>query len=360
MTDTDDTVRAGEVDVLDAHVHLWDPRTTPRTVSPLVRTLGWAPRWMDRVARLVVPRAPLDFVGATDHVVAPFLPATWRRGVGARRVRGFVHVEADWMGRGPLALADETRWLETLDERPLAIVGGVHLADPDAGALLDAHRHASPRFRGVRDKLAFSDARGVHSWTKRGDLMRTGAFRRGYEALGARGLSFDAFVYHTQLTDLAQLAEDYPDTPLVLDHMGTPIALAGPFGGLGQTAQARRDVEAAWHDGLARLAECPHVHVKLSGFGMPIVGWGFHQRAAPPDVGEVVERLGPHVRFVIERFGPDRCLFASNFPMDSVSFAYGTWLDAFTAITADLGAATQRKLLLDTAARFYRVPSPSA
>ena len=40
-------------DIVDAHMHLWDPRTTPRAVSPFVRALGAHPAVLRRVAQAV-------------------------------------------------------------------------------------------------------------------------------------------------------------------------------------------------------------------------------------------------------------------------------------------------------------------
>ena len=37
--------------IIDPHVHLWDPRTTPRQVSPLVKLFGRWPSLVERLAR---------------------------------------------------------------------------------------------------------------------------------------------------------------------------------------------------------------------------------------------------------------------------------------------------------------------
>jgi predicted TIM-barrel fold metal-dependent hydrolase len=52
--------------------------------------------------------------------------------------------------------------------------------------------------------------------------------RAGFARLATLGLSFDAWMYHTQLGELVALARAVPATPIVLDHVGGPIGL-GPM-----------------------------------------------------------------------------------------------------------------------------------
>jgi predicted TIM-barrel fold metal-dependent hydrolase len=126
---------------------------------------------------------------------------------------------------------------------------------------------------------------------------------------------------------------------------------------LGATPAARRDIAARWRDGLRRLAESPHVHVKLSGMLMPVVGFGFHARTQPPSESELHERLGPHLQFALETFGPERCLFGSNFPIDAVSASYGALIGALTRTLRDMGLdePARAAVFANTARRFYRL-----
>src|SRR6185369_17949826 len=96
---------------IDPHIHLWDPVTTPRTVTPAVKLLGWNERLLRTLGPRLFPQAAIDFVGTPEHVLHPYFPGMWRRDHAAFAVRGFVHVQAGWHGRGPLGSAGETRWL---------------------------------------------------------------------------------------------------------------------------------------------------------------------------------------------------------------------------------------------------------
>ena len=52
--------------IIDPHVHLWDPRTTPRQITPLVKLLGRFPNVLERVGRAVTPTPLVEFVGESS------------------------------------------------------------------------------------------------------------------------------------------------------------------------------------------------------------------------------------------------------------------------------------------------------
>lgn len=346
--------------IIDPHVHLWDPYTTPRQVTPLVKLFGRWPGVLERVGRLATPTPLVDFVGPTEHVLSAHLPPDFRAGVGHHDVEGIVHVEAGWAGRGLLGPVGETRWLDQLDEPPLAIVAHAVIDDPaKLEAQLDAHSVASGRLRGIRDTMSAHPDKRVHTWT---DPARLGsdATRAGLTTLAERQLLFEAWCYANQLDEVARLAGDVPMTRIVLDHIGTPVGLGGPFGGQGETAAERDRIRDDWYAGLAAVAANPNVHCKLSGLLMPICGFGYHDRRAAGDAPsrqEVVDDLAPHILNAIATFGPDRCMFASNFPMDKVSIGYEELWDVFTVIAADAGLSPDQEaaLFADNAAAFYRL-----
>lgn len=351
--------------ILDAHVHQWDPRTTPRPVTPLVKLFGWNHRLLVRVGRALFPRTLIDFVGTPEHALSAFLPAELRADWGgyAERIDGVVHVQALWQSRRHLDMVDETRWLESLDpgaETIQAIVGEAHLDAPDIAEVLEAHAAASPRFRGIRDSLSHSPDPGVHDFARSPDLMRSEAWRRGYALLGGRGLSFDAWTYHHQLRDLAALAREIPQTPVVLCHLGTPVAIAGEYGGIGRTTTAREAIENEWRASIAELAEVEHVQFKISGMLMPIFGYGYERREAPMSQREYVDRVGPLVEYMLETVGIERCIFGSNFPMDKVSVRYETIVAGLEELLTGYERAERAAFWGGNARRFYRLDAADA
>ena len=348
--------------IVDAHIHLWDPRTTPRAVTPAVRLLGWNERVLRAVGARLFPKASIDFVGRVDHVMHPYLPGSHRRDRGEQAFRGFVHVQAGWHGKGPLGPVGETRWLEEVcGQDLLAIVGQADLASPGLGTLLDAHAEASARFVGVRDMLARDPDPGVMDWDERPAGCADPDWERGFAELGRRGLTFDAWMYAPQLPAFEAVARAHPETRVVLDHLGSPVGIGGPFAGYGATAEARESIRKRWEEDLRRIAEQPQVHVKVSGLAMPISGWGWHQRAEPPSVDEVIDAFGPLVEVALDAFGVERCLFASNFPMDKAALPWSTLYAAFEALIEPMGPEAQRAVFHDNAARFYGLDgAPSA
>jgi predicted TIM-barrel fold metal-dependent hydrolase len=346
--------------LVDPHVHLWDPRTTPRAVSPFVRLLGKWPELCLKVTRSVLPPPVRDFLGRPDYMIAPYLPADHAAGAAPFRIETLIHVEAGWAGFGALAAAGETRWLEGLAFEPSgmrlgAIVAHADLTSKRLDDLLAAHQQASTKLRGIRHMASHHESRRVMAWSRRPHLYRDADFLRGFEKLAARGLRFDAWVYSSQLSDVAALAERFPEVPIVLDHLGTPVAAGGPVANVGANEGERERIVASWRADLALVAEHKNVHAKLSGLAMPVLGFGFHMRPEPPGVDELIERVGPFVRHALAVFGEQRCFFASNFPMDKVSVPYGMLFEAYARLAAERGSHAPRALLRDNALRFYGV-----
>ncbi|HEX2229845.1 MAG TPA: amidohydrolase family protein, partial [Candidatus Binatia bacterium] len=100
-----------------------------------------------------------------------------------------------------------------------AIVGYADLLLGDEVApVLEAHMAASPqRFRGIRHSATWDASDALRSEAPQG-LLRDQNFREGFAWLEKLNLSFDAWVYHTQLNELAELARAFPSVPIILNH----------------------------------------------------------------------------------------------------------------------------------------------
>ena len=236
-----------------------------------------------------------------------------------------------------------------------ACAGIVGFADLRLGAavrdVLEAHIAAARgRFRGIRHAAgwhASAQIRNSHTHPIE-HLLLDRRFREGFAQLAPLSLSFDAWLYHPQIGELTDLARAFPDTTIVLDHFGGPLGI-GPYAGQGDAvhAQWRRDIDA--------LARCPNVVAKLGGIHMPINGFAWHKREAPPTSQQLAAAAARYVLHTIERFGPQRCMFESNFPVDKVSCSYLVLWNSFKRLVADFGAADKAALFHDTAARVYRL-----
>ena len=238
-----------------------------------------------------------------------------------------------------------------------AIVGHADLTlGAEADAVLEAHLAASPtRFRGIRQTAAWEpDPAFVRVGPRpAAGLLLEPRFRAGFARLARHGLGFDAWLYHPQLDDLADLARAFPDTGLVLNHIGGPL-------GLGGYAGRRDEVFAQWRAAIARLAACPNVSIKLGGMGMRLFGFGFHERPRPPDSAALAQAWQPYVHACIDAFGVDRCMFESNFPVDQLSCSYGVLWNAFKRLAAGCSPDEKAALFSKTASRVYRIDAPMA
>jgi L-fuconolactonase len=231
------------------------------------------------------------------------------------------------------------------------IVGYADLRLGDAvDEVLAAHIAAGDgRFRGIRNSGAY------HATFKHGvlprpmpSLYRDAAFRAGYARLAQHGLSFDAWIYHPQIEEVLDLATEFPETTLVLDHIGGVLGVA-------EYAEQSRRARIEWLPWIRRLAECPNVVVKLGGLGTAVFGHGFAKRAKAPTSQELMEAWRPWFEPVLESFGPQRCMFESNFPVDRSASGYGVVWNAFKRMTEGLCADDRNWLFKETAAKVYRL-----
>ena len=83
------------------------------------------------------------------------------------------------------------------------------------------------RFRGIRQVSAWDDdTRVIAPMPSRPKgLLLDPKFREGFRHLAPLGLSFDAFLLHPQLLELVDLARTFPQTTIVIDHIGSPVAM---------------------------------------------------------------------------------------------------------------------------------------
>lgn len=236
------------------------------------------------------------------------------------------------------------------------IVGYADLRFGDRIAeLLDRCLQAAPdRFRGIRqitmEHPSETPWKYVTHRPPAGVLQHPG-FRAGFAQLAARGLVFDAAVFHQQLADIEALAASFPDTTIVLNHLGMVMAME-----MGEAERA--DVFRQWASGLRGLAQHDNVVVKIGGLGMPFWGFDFLHRPDPIGYQELAAAWAPYVETAIEIFGPQRCMMESNFPIDGRSCGFVPLWNALKHITRGCSAGEKAALFHATAARVYRIELP--
>jgi predicted TIM-barrel fold metal-dependent hydrolase len=221
-------------------------------------------------------------------------------------------------GADNLKPVGETEFLESVAEQiaadpgsitrvAAAIVGFADLSLGDGvAAVLEAHASASPsRFRGIRHSTTWDASSALRNEAPPG-LLADSEFRKGFAWLKKLGLSFDAWVYHPQLHEVAALARAFPDVTIVLNHIGAPLGV-GPYAG------KKDEVFEAWSGGIAAVASCPNVVVKLGGAGSARSGYDWHERSVKPSSEELTGALRPYFEWCIEKCGAERCMLESNF-----------------------------------------------
>jgi predicted TIM-barrel fold metal-dependent hydrolase len=209
------------------------------------------------------------------------------------------------------------------------------------------------RFRGIRHSSAWdadANVAGMYANRPKG-LLLDPTFRKGFACLAPLGLSFDAWLFHPQIGELADLARAFPDTKIMLDHCGGPL-------GVGSYANRREEIFPVWQAAIRDIAKCPNVSVKLGGLAMRLLGYDFHERPMPPSSEQAAAAWRPYIETCIEAFGPKRAMFESNFPPDKGQCSYQVIFNAFKRIAAPYSEAEKTALFSKTAAEFYRLTIP--
>jgi L-fuconolactonase len=323
--------------IIDAHHHIWDAPRPRYMFDELRRDLESAGHKV--LATVYVDcRSMYRSDGPADmRCVGEVEFANGVAAMGASGAYGVTRVCAGIVGFGSLHLGGRAR--------------------PVLEALVQA---GGSRFKGVRHISAWDADPQVappHPDRPPG-LLGSKAFREGFSLLGSLGLRFDAFLYQTQIPELTALARAFPDTPIVLDHAGTPL-------GIGHYAGRRDELFGHWRNAIVELASCPNVSIKLGGLGMIVGGFGFNERSRPPTSQELAQAWGPYILTCIEAFGSQRCMFESNFPPDRASCSYGVIWNAFKRIVAGASADEKADVFARTSNSFYDLKmlaeaSPSA
>lgn len=348
--------------IVDAHVHYWNPRTTPREVTPLVKLLGWNSGLTNWTAKRIFPEAAILFFGTPKFVTKNYLPDDYNAEFKtAHNVKGVIHVEAAWTGKDPV---DETKWLESLDTSGsstiLGIVGHVDLTLDvnQVEQILQNHKQASSKVCGIRDAIMWHSNHQVLSFAPQEHRSRLESFRASFPLLEKYNLTYETSCYSTQIKEVMELAQAFPTQRILLDHVGTPVGIAGQFAGhagVGENETERLLILEHWKADIRQLATvCPNVYCKVSGLGMPVCGFGFAETNEEPSIDTLVEKLSPFILYCIQVFGARRCMFGSNFPVDKVWLpSVDTYISVYKRILQQLPRSDQEWIFDKTATEFY-------
>ena len=282
---------------IDAHHHLWDLD-------------GGSYDWLEEENA-----AETEIVGDYSAIRRNYLIEDLLADYEGSNVIKSVHVQAEYSGPDQVW---ETAWLQQIADQhgyPHAIVAKTDLASEGARAELERHgEHAN--MRGVRNFV-------------QGEALLTPEFRRGLQALRDLGFSYDLNTTWEGMDAGRRAAELYPDLQFIMCNCGEPM-------------ERSKEYYDSWMSGLRTLAGAPNVAVKISGLGMTDHTW-------------TTDSIRPWVLGLIETFGPDRCMFSSNWPVDSLYSSYSAVVEAYREITAGFSADERDALFWRNAEHYYRM-----
>ena len=280
--------------IVDAHQHFWDPGA------------HYYP-WLN-------DEPPIAFrYGDYRAIRRRYLPPDYLRDAAGYRVEKSVYVETEWDPADPVG---EMRYVDALRRQyglPAVAVAQARLDRDDAAFVLER-------------QAAFSFVRSIRHKPSPGAMVDA-RWRAGFAQLARNNLRFDLQTPWLHLAEAARLAADFPGTQIILNHAGLPAD------------RSSEDI-AGWKRAMKTFAACPNAALKISGLGEPGRPW-------------TAEANRGIVRTAIDLFGAARCMFASNFPVDSLCADFRTIFDGFREIVRDLSPSEQDGLFRGNAVRIY-------
>src|SRR5947209_4493308 len=212
--------------IVDPHHHLWDRGGQRYLIEELAADIGSG----HNVIATVYVEARSMYRATGPEALRPLGEVEFANGIAAMSASGgYGHAAicAGIVGHANLLLGEAAR---PVLEAEIAAAGG--------------------RFRGIRHSSPWDadpEVAGMYATRPRG-LLLDPTFRRGFACLAPLGLSFDAWLFHPQIDELADLARAFPETRIVLDHCGGPV-------GRGRFAGKREETLPVWKVSIQDIAK---------------------------------------------------------------------------------------------------------
>ena len=218
-----------ELAICDAHHHLWDRPNSRYMLDELLEDTSGG----HRIIQTVFVQCRSMYKNDGPEEMKPVGETEFVQGIAAQSVSGqygTTNVAAGIIGFADLTLG--------------AAVTPV----------LEAHMAASrDRFRGIR-YVSTWDASGdiIPVRTPKGILLDA-KLREGFTCLQKYDMSFDSWLYHTQLMELADLARAFPDTTIIVNHIGGPLGIVPmPPGNMMKYSRSGNRGLVLWQTALTR------------------------------------------------------------------------------------------------------------
>lgn len=291
--------------IIDCHHHLWD---------------------LSQQNHPWLLNEPKDiWIGDYQALCVDFLVPDFKHATTKTNIVKSVHIQA--LTEDPIK---ETAWLQAQSDESSLPSGIVFYADLSANnieQIIQQHMRYK-NVRGIRQIINEHTDPKFNMCSQHG-LMKNEQWLKGFSLLEQYQLSFDLQCYDYQLPQASLLAAQFPDTQIILNHMGMPI---------------KRDSKSLdyWRHYLNNFAKNNNTAIKLSGLAM----------LDHPMDRDICQQM---LRDAIEIFGWQRVLFASNFPVDRLFHHYDDWFLLVSGSISHLTTHQQQAIWIDNAERLYRI-----
>jgi len=167
-----------------------------------------------------------------------------------------------------------------------------------------------------------------------GDWLSDPRSKVSIQLLDTLGISIDILQRVENLPRARTFFRDYPNLRLVLNHGGRPAVMTG--------------ILEPWRSEIHAFAKETSALVKCSGLV---------ERAG---VEWSKDSVKPYVAELIDAFGSKRVMFATNWPVSTISSTYDLWVNTLCQILDELGLSSEEKddIMWRTAANHYQIPWP--
>ena len=288
--------------MIDAHHHLWDLSAVRYP-------------WLEE-------KSVMRFFGDPTAIQKNYLMNDFRADFQSNGFRGSVHIQVG--AEDPIK---EAKWVDGVvsanSDWSMMQVVYCDLMEKQMPAKLDLFQKL-PSVAGVRQIL--SRAPGSEAGSILLDNIGSPIVLENLKELSRRGLSFDLQLIPEVMQQTALLLEKVPELNIALCHAGSPH---------------NRTVDGIhfWQQSLKSVSSLLNVTCKISGLGMFQHNWK-------------TDDFCPLVETCLEQFGPQRCMFGSNFPVDSLYSDSKALINAFKTLVPHSLHGT---FFDNTARKFYKI-----
>ena len=225
-------------------------------------------------------------------------------------------------------IRETKKWLQRADKSE-QLAGVVGWLDLFSETLEDEVREyqKSPKFVGLRP---------LPPDTFGGDWFADPRSKVSIKKLQALDVSIDTLQRVENLPRARAFFREFPGLRLVLNHAGRPAVMTS--------------ILEPWRSEIQAFAKETSAVVKCSGL---------LERAG---VEWSKDSVKPYVATLIETFGAKRVMFATNWPVMTISSTYDLWVNTLAQILDELGLSKEEKddMMWRTASKHYRVAWPPA